>query len=60
MAFVSKKDADPHSVAVAFLICSISQKLLGNFYLNFNKPLKPTRIFTNLEDAVLWLREFRK
>jgi hypothetical protein len=60
MEYVAKKEADPHSTAVAFLISSISQKLLGNFYLSFNKPEKPTKIFTNLDEAVKWLHGFRQ
>jgi hypothetical protein len=60
MEFMSKENADPYSIAEAYLVSSISQKLLGNFYLSFNKPFKPTRIFTSLPEAVKWLHMFKK
>jgi hypothetical protein len=59
MSYMAKNTSESTNTAIAFLIGSISQKLLGNFYLSFNKPLKPTRIFTNIEDALEWLYPFR-
>jgi hypothetical protein len=59
MEYISKEGINPHSTAVAFLISSISQKLLGNFYLSFNRPKKPTRMFTSVDDAVAWLHGFK-
>jgi hypothetical protein len=59
MTFMAKENADPYSIAVAYLISSISQKLLGNFYLKFNKPSKTTRIFTSKEQALEWLAAFK-
>lgn len=38
----------------AIVIGSLSQKLITDFYLRFNKPAKPTRIFYSLENAVAW------
>ncbi|MFI5148326.1 MAG: hypothetical protein ACHQRM_01225 [Bacteroidia bacterium] len=58
MTFMARPDTDPYSMAEAYLISSISQKLLGNFYLSFNKPDKPTRIFTDKADAENWLKSF--
>jgi hypothetical protein len=58
MTFMARPDTDPYSIAEAYLISSISQKLLGNFYLSFNKPDKPTRIFTDKADAENWLKGF--
>lgn len=59
MAYMAKDDANPYSNAEAILIYSISQKLLGNFYLRFNKPKKPTKIFTKMEEALSWLEHFK-
>jgi hypothetical protein len=33
----------------------MATRIAGNFYIRFNKPPKPTRIFTNPEDAKSWL-----
>lgn len=45
--------------AVAILIGSPISRVIGNFFIGFNKPPVPTRIFNNEADALAWLREFR-
>ena len=42
-------------IAQAVLVNSMATRIAGNFYIRFNKPPKPTRIFTNPEDAKSWL-----
>jgi hypothetical protein len=44
--------------ACAFLITSTANKLIGNFYINVNKPLTPTKIFSTEEKAIEWLELF--
>jgi hypothetical protein len=58
MQALSKNKYNPYSVADAFVIHSISQKILANFYLKINKPERPTRFFNNEHDAMDWLRQF--
>lgn len=41
----------------ALVVTSPLSKLIGNFFLGLNKPIKPTRLFTNKEEALKWLRE---
>lgn len=41
----------------ALIVTSPISRIIGNFFLGLNKPLKPTRLFTNKEDALLWLKE---
>jgi hypothetical protein len=60
MNFVADEKSNPFSVAEAYLISSISHKLLANFYLNFNKPARPTKVFTKEADALQWLYAFKK
>lgn len=51
----------PHSEfikAEAFVITSLPQRLLGNFYLNNFKPIVPAKVFTDKEEAVKWLKGF--
>ena len=59
MAYMAREDSNPYSSAEAVLIFSISQKLLGNFYLRFNKPQKPTKVFTKMDAALDWLEQFK-
>jgi hypothetical protein len=41
----------------ALIVTSPVSTIIGNFFLGLNKPLKPTRLFTNREEGLKWLRE---
>jgi hypothetical protein len=44
--------------AVALVIASPLSRMIGNFYLGFNRPRVPTRLFTDAGEAEQWLRGF--
>ncbi len=44
-----------NTIADAFVINSIHQRLLANFYVKIVKPPVPTKYFENVEDALKWL-----
>ncbi|MBL7922116.1 MAG: hypothetical protein JNJ40_17510 [Bacteroidia bacterium] len=46
--------------AKALLINSIGNKIMGNFYLKVNKPFIKTKIFSDREKALVWLRSIIK
>lgn len=54
--YMARADANPYSLASAFITRSLSQKLLGNFFMNFLKPARRIRMFTNREEAITWLK----
>ncbi len=54
-AWASAPDGNKNTIADALLISSLPHKLMANFYMKFNKPVKPTRIFNNRDRAVQWL-----
>lgn len=56
--FWAKKESCPYALADAYLALTFGHKFIGNFYLRVNKPGRPTRIFSNMEDAVEWLKTF--
>ena len=58
--YASGVEANKYTIASAFVVKTITQKLLGNAYVTFNKPVTPTRIFTSEEDAAGWLLGFPK
>jgi hypothetical protein len=58
--YASSPEANRFTIASAFVVKSIAQKLLGNAYVTFNKPITPTRIFTSEQDALDWLYTFKK
>jgi hypothetical protein len=42
--------------AVALLVGSPLSRAIGNFFLGFNKPAMPMRLFSDEESALEWLR----
>ncbi|MCH7773951.1 MAG: STAS/SEC14 domain-containing protein [Bacteroidetes bacterium] len=44
--------------ATALLIGSAVSRIIGNFFLGLNKPITPTRLFTDPQEAIKWLRTF--
>lgn len=57
-AYLATEKSNPFASAEAYVIYSFSQKLVGNVYLSFNKPVRPTRIFNSEEKAIEWLKSF--
>lgn len=45
-----------YTIADAFVVTNLAQKILANFYLSFNKPLVNTKIFDNIDKAIEWLK----
>lgn len=45
------------AIAKALLISGLSQRIIGNFYIRVNKPYINTKLFTDREEAIKWLRE---
>lgn len=41
----------------ALIVTNPISKLIGNFFLGLNKPLKPTRLFTSKEEGLKWLKQ---
>lgn len=58
MLAVSKNENNPYSKADAFVIKSLAQKILANFYLKINKPERPTKFFNKKEEALDWLKQY--
>lgn len=46
-------------IAMAMLIQSLPIRLLANFFIRFDKPPRPNRMFNNYEQALLWLETQR-
>lgn len=55
---IAKNKNNPHSKADAFVIKSMAQKILANFYIKINKPERPTKFFNSKEDAIDWLKQY--
>ncbi len=55
---LSKNENNPYSKADAFVLNSIAQKILANFYVKINKPERPTKFFNNADEALIWLKKY--
>jgi hypothetical protein len=55
---LSKNKNDPYSRADAFVIASIAQKILANFYIKIFVPERPTKFFNNKDEALRWLHAY--
>ena len=44
--------------ATALLIGSPVSRIIGNFFMGLNKPISPTRLFTDPRKAIQWLHTF--
>jgi hypothetical protein len=43
----------------AFVVKNTIEKIIYNFFFSIEKPVIPTKAFTNEEDAIEWIRETR-
>ena len=55
---ISNNVSNPYSTADAFVIKSIAQRILSNFYLKVSRPERPTRFFNDKEEAITWLKNY--
>lgn len=51
---------DPTRIATAVLTDRLATKLLVNFFIRFNKPKTPMKMFTCELQALKWLNSFKK
>lgn len=47
----------PYSTTEAFILMSLPQRLMGNFYVKLNKPRRAVRFLKNKQEVAKWLKE---
>jgi hypothetical protein len=55
---LAKNKNDPYSKADAFVLKSIAQRLMANFYIKIVIPERPTKFFNKRIDAYNWIKQF--
>ena len=55
---LSKGDGIKYVSASAFLINSEIIRILGDYFIRFNKPAIPVKLFTNEQKALQWLKQY--
>ncbi len=58
--FSASDEGNLYTVADAIAYHTLPQKLTANFYVAFNKPVVPTRTFSDIAEAIDWLKSFVK
>lgn len=56
--YAASEESNRYTIADAFVVNSMAVKFIGNFYISFNKPSRPTKIFDSETTAVEWLKTF--
>jgi len=56
--FGVRDETETTRVATAILVDSPISRVIGNFFINIDKPPYPTRLFTTETKAIDWLKEF--
>lgn len=51
--------AGPLITAVGGITSSMLSKVIGNFFMGFNRPPTPGKLFTSEKDAVAWLKNYQ-
>ena len=52
------KEGSSYTKGVAIVVDSPMTKIIGNFYLGLNKPTTPTKMFTEKQEALDYLKQF--
>ncbi len=53
--YATSEEGVMYTLATTVLVDNLAKKMLFNFFMNVNKPIVPTKGFSNKEDAFLWL-----
>lgn len=53
--FAGERHAQSFTKA-ALIVSKPISKIIGNFFLGLNKPINPTKLFTNKENGLKWLK----
>ncbi len=56
--YSAREEGNRFTLADAFVLQSLALMIIGNFYLKIDKPIRPTRMFSNTDNAVKWLQTF--
>ena len=54
--YINNPNSGRYTLAQAFLVSSLAQRIIGNFVINVQRPALPTRLFNTEQEAIRWLR----
>ncbi len=59
MNYLANSKYNQYQLGVAIIIEGLGQKILGNFYLKIHQPKVETKLFTNYNEAKVWLTKIK-
>jgi len=57
--YASSAEENKYTIADAIVATTSSLNMVANFYVKFNKPHMPTKVFKERDDAIKWLFSFK-
>ncbi len=58
-SFASTEEAYDGAIAKSIVANELSTRLMGNFFIRFNHPPAPTKLFATEKEATEWLNQMR-
>ena len=56
--YLASAEGTAHILAAAIITNSSFTRMISNLFLSYNKPLVPTKLFSNREEAKKWLQKY--
>ncbi|PCJ87568.1 MAG: hypothetical protein COA57_04595 [Flavobacteriales bacterium] len=56
--FSESEDTRKYRKVLAVVVDSLANRLVANFFISFNKPSEPTKVFNDKGKAIEWLNQF--
>jgi len=60
MEDAARPEVQVNLIAQAIVVKTLANRLLGNFIIKFHRPSAPTKLFSDCETALNWLKEIKK
>ena len=55
--YLADPDRVKYSKKVALVVRNLTQQFIGSYFLKFNNPILPSKVFYEKDDAIKWLLE---
>jgi hypothetical protein len=57
--YASSAEENNYTIADAIITTTLSLNMVAKFYIQFNKPHMPTKVFKRRDEAIRWLLSFK-
>ena len=57
--YTSSAEENKYTIADAIVTSTLSLNMAAKFYVRFNKPQMPTKVFKSRDEAIPWLLSFK-